>query len=44
MFCLSVCTLNYLSEDEEDGTKKTKLAKMEVVLRATWADTPVQSD
>lgn len=44
MFCSSVCILKYLSEDEEDGTKKTKLAKMEVVLRAMWGDTPVQSD
>lgn len=44
MFCPSICTLNYLGEDEEDRMKKPKLAKMEEFLREVWADTPVQSD
>ena len=44
MFCLSVCILKYLGEDEEDSMKKTKLAKMEEFLGEMWADTPVQSN
>lgn len=44
MFCPSICTLMCLGEDEEDGMKKTKLARMEEFLREMWADTPVQPD
>lgn len=44
VFCPLICTRKYLGEDEADGVKKTKLAKMEELLREMWADNPVESD